>query len=150
MGTTWVIAADKSRARIFQVTTGHHLEEMEDMVNPAGREADRELVTDAKGRYFGKGERDQAHTAEPEVAPGQHETDLYIKRLAHFLDKARVEHRFEKLRVLAPPKILGLIRENIGEETRAAVKEEFPKEVVQLEPREIEEYIRQHAQVPGP
>jgi protein required for attachment to host cells len=150
MSTTWVIAADKSRARIFQVAAGNHLEEIEDMVNPAGREADRELVTDAKGRYYGKGERYQAHTAEPDVAPVVHETELYIKRLAHLLDKARAEHRFDKLRVLAPPKVLGMIRESLSDHTRATIKEEFPKEVAQFEPREIEDYIKQHAQVPGP
>ena len=48
MATTWIVAADESRARILQVTgPEQHLTEIEDMVNPAGRAQDRELQTDA-------------------------------------------------------------------------------------------------------
>jgi len=56
MTTTWIIAADSSRARILQVTDrDEHLEEIEDLLNPEGRVHDRELVSDAHPRFSGHG-----------------------------------------------------------------------------------------------
>lgn len=150
MSTTWVIAADKSCARIFQAGPGHHLEELEDMVNPAGRMSDRELGSDAKGSHPNSGTRAQVgHTEEHDVGPAAMATERYIKSLGQFIDKAHAEHRFDRLRLIAPPKVLGLIRASISEHTRGAVKEEFPNEIAHLAPREIEEFIKQHSKVPG-
>ncbi|HEU4922227.1 MAG TPA: host attachment protein, partial [Burkholderiales bacterium] len=52
MATTWIVAADDSRARVLQVTDRErHLTEIQDLVNPAGRAQDRELQTDAEPRF---------------------------------------------------------------------------------------------------
>ena len=49
MVTTWIVAADESRARVLQVTDRErHLTEIEDLLNPEGRLQDRELQTDAE------------------------------------------------------------------------------------------------------
>src|SRR5919197_3501098 len=53
MTTTWIIAADASRARILQVTDRQQLAEVEDLLNPEGRVHDRELISDAHPRFSG-------------------------------------------------------------------------------------------------
>lgn len=54
MATTWIVAADDSRARVLQVTDQErHLTEIQDLVNPAGRAQDRDLETDAEPRFNG-------------------------------------------------------------------------------------------------
>ena len=104
MEKTWIVVADNSRARIFEVMDrSETLRELEDLVNPAGRLHDSELRTDNTGRYFGKGERMQGHAAHPRVEPGEHETELFAKRVADHLEQARVEHRFEQLCLIAAP-----------------------------------------------
>lgn len=51
MATTWIIAADESRARVLQVLDREQrLAEIEDL---AGRAQDRELQTDAEPRFNG-------------------------------------------------------------------------------------------------
>ena len=56
MPTTWIVAADSSRARILQVVgREHRLVEIQDFVNPKGRMDDRELITDAHPRFDGHG-----------------------------------------------------------------------------------------------
>ncbi len=144
MHTTWVIAADSSRARIFQMSDEDaQLREIDDLINPAGRETDRDLNSDSKGRYYGKGEGHQAHTVDPQVDAVAHETELFSKRLGNYLDKACLEHRFDNLFLIAPPKFLGLIRHNLAEETREVVAEEIPKELAWFEGRDIERYLEQ-------
>ena len=92
MGTTWVVAADSSRARFLQVSDRERLVEVESLLNPAARMDDRELITDAHPRFRG--------TAGPgsdrqETSAQEHETDLFAKRVGDYLDKARIEHRYD-------------------------------------------------------
>jgi hypothetical protein len=54
MATTWIVAADESRARVLQVMDRErHLTEIEDLLNPEGRLQNRELQTDAEPRFNG-------------------------------------------------------------------------------------------------
>src|SRR5690242_17654041 len=56
MTTTWIIAADSSRARILQVTDRDgHLADIEAFVNPDARRHERDLTTDAEPRFNGHG-----------------------------------------------------------------------------------------------
>lgn len=143
MQTTWILAADSSRARIFEVHDAlDHLHEIEDFANPAGRADDADLRTDAKGRFYGKGEREQAHTAEPAVNQVEHQTELFSKQVSEFLDKACSDHRYDKLYVIAFPKFLGLMRQNMSKQVQRLVEEEVPKDMSKFDIREIEDYVR--------
>jgi hypothetical protein len=51
--TTWIVAADASRARVLQVMDRNRLEEVENLLNPEGRLHGRDLVTDAHPRFSG-------------------------------------------------------------------------------------------------
>ena len=158
MPTTWVIAADSSRARIFEVSErGDKLQEIEDMFNPEGRQQEREVVTDREGRFGqganagsspsnpGPGARsNQAHTAEPQQTIREHDIEMFTKQVVRYIDQARNEHRFDKLRVIAAPKMLGLIRQNLSKEAQKMVEEEIPKNIAGLEEREVAEYLRQN------
>ena len=145
MRTTWVVAADASRARIFELSEpDQSLREVDDLVNPEGRLAEREVQVEPKGRFYGKGERNQAHTAEPAVQPVEHEVELFSKRVGHYLDHAYTEHRFDKLLLIAPPKFLGLMRQNIGAQARKAVEDEIPKDLAWFQDKELEEYLQRH------
>jgi protein required for attachment to host cells len=142
MQTTWILVADSSRARIFErQLPDNTLREIEDFTHPQGREANRELVTDAQGRYYGKGERDQAHTAPTHVSPVQHEDELFAKSLTDHLEKARTENRYNKLRLIAAPKFLGLIRQKLSKEAQKLVEEEIPKDISWFSPKEVEDYL---------
>ena len=66
MRTSWILIADSSRARIFEKKEHErHLEEVEDFVDNLGRATNHELRTDGRGRFYGKGERDQGRGVVP-------------------------------------------------------------------------------------
>jgi protein required for attachment to host cells len=136
MTTTWIIAADSSRARILQVTDrGQHLEEIEDLLNPEGRAHDRELISDAHPRFSGT--RGPGSDRE-EMSATEHATELFAKRLGDYLDKARTAHRYDRLHLIAPPKFLGQLRKELGKEVEKLVAEELPKDLAWLNAREIQ------------
>lgn len=143
MQTTWIVAADEHRVRIFEVEGKQdNFHEIEDFINPEARLNDRDFNTDAKGRYFGKGERSMGHTAEPNVSATQHTTDLFSKSIGEYLDKARQEHRYDKLRLIAFPKFLGALRKHLSKEAQQLVEDEISKDISNFEPRQIEDYIK--------
>ena len=57
MDVTWVVVADSSRARLFALGQQNQLGELQDFINPAGRETENALNSDASGR-FGSGLHD--------------------------------------------------------------------------------------------
>lgn len=135
MATTWIVAADASRARVLQVTDREQLLEVEDFVNPEGRLHNREIDSDARGRFPG------GNTWQPEVEAVEHQNELFAKRVADYLDKARTEHRYDRLVIAAPPKTLGQLRKSLPREVEKLVADELPKDLSGLSAREIERYF---------
>lgn len=117
MQTTWIVAADASRARIFEMEgDSDKLREIEDMINPQDRQQSAQ----------------------------QHDVAQFSREVSRFIDKACGEQRFDALCVIAPPRFIGLMRENLCEQARQAVTEEIPKDIAWFEGRDIEKYVREH------
>lgn len=141
MATTWIIAADESRARVLQVTgREQRLTEIEDLVNPAGRMQDKELQTDAEPRFNGRpgggpGSDREAHGAV------EHSVGVFAREVGRYLDKARMEHRYDQLVLVAPPKFLGALRKELDKEVEKLVADELPKDLAWFNAREIERYF---------
>jgi protein required for attachment to host cells len=142
MQTTWIVVADSTRVRIFEKAAPKmQLREIEDLVNPSGHAEDKELETDERGRFYGRGEREQGHTAEPAVSAVEHENEKFSRTITHYLDKAHNEHRYDSLCLIAAPKFLGHLRSNLGKSTKATVIEEMSKDISAFSIKEIETYV---------
>ena len=139
MATTWIVAADSSRARVLQVLDREQrLHEVDSLLNPDGRMKDRELITDAHPRFRGSGGPASDRQEMPAV---EHSVELFAKRVAEHLDKARTEHRYDQLVVVAAPKVLGLMRKELSKEVGKLVTDELPKDLSWFNAREIERYF---------
>jgi protein required for attachment to host cells len=138
MATTWIIAADSSRARVLQVADRERLVEIESLLNPNGRLQDRELTTDANPRLHGPG----GLSAREEPSAVEHTVEMFSKRIGDYLEKARTDHRYDRLYLVAPPKFLGLLRKELGREVEKLVFDEVPKDLSWFSPRELESYFR--------
>lgn len=133
MQTTWVIAADAGRARIFEMSEGgKQLQQIEDLLNPEIRPGERTL---------GRIERLAGNPMSDGSA--QRETEQFSKRVGQFVEQGRAARRFDRLCLIAPSKFLDLMRQHLGEEARKMVEEEIPKDLVWSQSRDIADYIRQ-------
>ena len=136
MATTWIVAADASRARILQVTDREQrLAEIEDLYNPAGRLHEREMTSDAEPRFRGSDGPGSDREAKGAV---DHEVEVFAKTIGDYLDKARTAHRYDRLHLIAPPKFLGQLRKELGREVGKLVAQELPKDLSWLDARELE------------
>jgi len=93
---TWVLAADSSRARIFE-TRGLtlDLQQVEDIRNPAVRAADSI-------------DKDR---------------ESFARSVAAFLEESRLRHRFDRLRLAVESGFLDVLSEHLSSETRKLVYE---------------------------
>jgi protein required for attachment to host cells len=155
MATTWIVAADSSRARILQVADREqHLVEIADLLNPEGRAANRDLVTDEPGRRRpphaatkalaggSPGLGPQQGNDPQETTPTRHMTELFVKKVAEYLDKARTLNQFDELYLIAPPKFLGLLRAELSKELEKRVRDTLSKDLSWLNVRELEAYLK--------
>lgn len=145
MQTTWIVAADSSRARIFEVHgQKDHLREIHDFANPAGRASTQQIESDRRGRFFAtaEGSHGEGDTYQPRVEAVEHETDLFSKQVSEFLDQACNEHRYDKLCLIAFPKFLGMMRKNLSKETQRLVEDEVSKDISWQDTKEIEDFVR--------
>lgn len=67
----------------------------------------------------------------------EHATELFVKRVSSYLDKARNAHRYDRLHLVAPPKFLGQLRKELGKEVQKCVTSELPKDLSWLSEREL-------------
>ena len=147
MTTTWIIAADSSRARILQVTDRDgHLADIEAFVNPDARRHERDLTTDAEPRFNGHGGVGKPGTSQT-GGPGNdreakrkadYEIEVFVRQLADYLDRARMARRYDRLHIVAAPKFLGRLRGALDKEVAKLVAEELPKDLSMLNRHDLE------------
>ena len=98
---------------------------------------DRELTTDGNPRLHGPG----GLSAREEPSAVEHAVEKFSKRIGDYLEKARTDHRYDQLVLVAPPKFLGLMRKEFGAEVGKLVVDELDKDLSWLNAREIERYF---------
>ena len=150
MPTTWIVAADESRARVLQVMDrDQRLQEIEDLVNPEGRAHERDLQQDAEPRFSGHGGvgkpggRSTSGPASDRETKGanEHAAETFAREVGRYLDHARVEHRYDQLVLVAPPKFLGALRKELHKEVEKLVADELPKNLSWFNARDLEKYF---------
>lgn len=144
MQTTWIVAADSYRARILELKGGGEpLQELDDLVNPEGRERDSEIVNDDRGRFWGRQGRPwgQSDSGEPQKTPLEHESTLFALSIAQYLDKGRNDHRYQRLYIVADPKFLGVLRNKMNKHVSEMVERDAAYEVSGWDTRQIAEFV---------
>jgi protein required for attachment to host cells len=140
-----ILVADQREANFFE-TEGLRapLSWISKLENDTGRLQDRDLESDRPGRTFDR------------VGPGRHAVDgersakrqqqvRFAKQMAERIETDRQERSFDRLVVIAGPRMLGLIREALPETSRAFVAAEVPKDLVHLDAQAIRRLIPREA-----
>ena len=81
------------------------LEVVKESIHPQSREKNANLVTDRPGHNQGHGNGHGSYV--PQTTPKEHQADIFALELARELDSGRVENRFSRLVLVAPPAFMG-------------------------------------------
>lgn len=142
MGDIWVVVADSVRARVFRLDNGRRLEELDDLLAPEDRLKNQDIDSDRGGRSFDSvgGGR---HALEKHESPHEHAVKVFARRVVERLEHGRKGGEFGKLVVIAPPKMLGYLRECSTDELEHTVVCSIHKELTREKPSRIAEYLPQ-------
>ena len=135
-----VIVADQSEAKFFDITGPiAPLVPRGSAHNEFFRRHDTELETDLEGRGFGP--TGQRHGVNGERSTERHETANFARGVARRIEGDRVARAFDKLILIAGPRMLGLLRQALPATCRGAVAGEISKDLSHADAQAIREAI---------
>lgn len=141
MPKTWVVVAESSRAKIFELDKRNlPLKELEGFAHTPSRAHEQQLTSDLPGRSqdsHGHG----SHKMGSQVSAKQHESQEFAKTIGQHLDSARCEGKFDKLIIMSSPAFLGQLRKQLSAETRKFVHSEIDKNLVRHKPTDIQQHL---------
>lgn len=135
--TKWILVADAARARIFEVDPEGVLVRtpVEDLTH--GTKASRDIASDRPGRTFDRAAQGR-HAKEPPTDPHRHEKRRFAHELAAYLEEQRTKEAFGQLFIVAPPQMLGDLRDEFSDGVKNRIAAETAKDLSMLAPHEIE------------
>lgn len=136
----WIVIANSSLARIFEVENHTNLKELNQLIHPASRQHAKDLVSDRPGRSF-ESVGTARHSMEPKSHPHDQEIVEFAKKLCAHLDAARTHGSINRIYIAANPHFLGLIRKHLPAQTAQLIAAEVDKDITTLKPQEILEYF---------
>lgn len=136
-----VVVADERQAHFFDASRyGAPMARRITLENPAGGMKDTDLETDRPGRRFGGAsgvrhgsgpQQAHHHGVDGERSTERHELSLFAKEVAQKIHHDRVKQEFDRLVIIAGPKMLGLLRQELPETCKGVIFGEISKDLAQ-------------------
>ncbi len=141
MKPIWVLVAERSRARLFELETATGpLQELQDWTDTRARQRAGEFeTTERPGRSFDSwGE--QRHAMEPPSDPMDKLAERFAADLVAHLETEYDRHRFATLVLVAAPAMLGVLRAQMPDKL-SQIATEVPKSLVKRSPATIRAHL---------
>ncbi len=139
--TTWILVADATQGRLFcNDGPGRGIAPISDAVLRGRNLPGREIMSDRPGRTFdstGQGR----HAKEPRTDPREVEKQRFAHQLAAMLEDELNQGKFDRLVLVAPPKALGQLRDELSKSLRAKVSAELAKDLTHLPAQELQKHL---------
>ncbi len=142
MDKTWILVADRVGARLFESPDAAvALVEIASFVNPeghtsAGSRGDRHPPRSMESMGSTR------HAIEPHTTPMEKATRQFARELRDALETGRLEHRFDHLVLIAPPRFLGVLRAELGKHLARCVKREIEHDRLDMTIDEVAAQLR--------
>lgn len=138
MSKTWVVVAESSRAKIFEIESNEEdktLKEIKGFTHSTSRNHKSQLTgsQQKEGRQSKLTSTDDTH--------GDNDRTVFARSLGQHLNSARNKGEFKKLILMSPPKFLGDLRKNLGHETNKFVVSAVDKNLVRHNVKDIQAHI---------
>lgn len=150
-----VVVADERQANFFDAQKyGAPLALRASLENPTGGARDINLETDRAGRRFGGAsgvrhgsgqQQGHHHGVDGERSTERHELTLFAKEVAQRIHNDRVRREFDRLIIIAGPKMLGLLRQELPDTCKGVLVGEIPKDLLKQGPDAVRDVLPRDA-----
>lgn len=143
MTNTWILVAHHAGARVFESRgPGKGIDLVETIEHPEGRMRDRDIDSDRPGRSFRKDSGDPRRAAmSRKEGPHDRAVSNFARALTDKLQQARMENQYERLVLVAPPRLLGLLRSSLDGPTAQLVVGSIDKDLASSKETELIEHL---------
>ena len=128
--TTWVVVADGARARIITVAEGDvRMRELAAWESAEAKKPSRDLVSDRQGRTHESAGTGTRHAVEARIEPHRKAKQSFVRDLVRRIERATRQGAFDSLVLVAPPMVLGELRQSLSRPAAALVSREVKKDL---------------------
>jgi protein required for attachment to host cells len=132
-----IVVADEREANFFDaINPKAPLAEKGTLVNKKAGLKDKDMETDRPGRRYGGSQGvkhanqvgGHHHGVDGERSTEQHELGVFAKQVANKIDTDRSHNEFDRLVIMAAPKMLGMLRKSLPDGCQPYVIAEIAKD----------------------
>ena len=140
---TWVVVADTNVCRIYNYyKKPERLILFKEINHPENRLKDTDLTSDKQGRY---GTGKSAHGVyAPHSDPKEVKIDDFSREISKELEQGRAVNAYEKLIIVSPPHMDGLLSQHIDKHVKALITHNIKNNVVHLNENDLLDFLHIH------
>jgi len=138
MSKTWVVVAESSRAKIYEVEKNESHKTLKELTGFT-----HSVVRNHKQQLSSNQQKESRHSQLIGSLDSykDHERTSFARTIGQHLNSARNKGKFSKLILMSPPKFLGDLRKNLGNETNKYVVSEIDKNLVRHNLKDIQAHM---------
>ncbi len=134
--STWILVADEARARLFETASpSDALNEVACFANPDHRPSGFASIAGTTAATHERG----VSSRHPPLHRKQ--AERFSRRLKDALERGRIEHRYARLVIVAPPRFLGALHITLSKPLRDSVVAEVKRNLTALPARDIRSHL---------
>lgn len=138
----WVLVANSGQARILEMQRKpYEFHQVAELVSESQHLTNKDIVSDASGRVYhtqGPG----THSMNPRSDPHENAEEQFSRSLAQKMEKAAQLGRFDQLLVIADPKTMGRLRQQMNKAVSGRIADEISLDLVGLPLPQLETRVR--------
>jgi protein required for attachment to host cells len=143
----WVVNTDSNTCRIYHYQKNPaELKLFQEILHPENKLQKKEFVSDRPGHFKSSGDARGAYSQPTD--PKDVKIDMFVREIANTLDAGRKSNHFDKLIIIAPPHICGLMNQHLDKHVKKMITNNIQKDFAHASEHELLGFLREHAQFP--
>ena len=135
---TWYVIADGGRARFVERDEQGAYRTVSSFVSTELKASSRDLGTERPGRVH-ESATTARHAIEPKTDPKEAAKEDFIRYVAEQVQSAQED--YDDLVLVAPPRVLGQLRETLAKSVADAVTRDLAKDLTKVPDHELSEHL---------
>lgn len=132
----WVINSNSNTCKIYEYNKPHaKLDLIKELTHPENKLHNSDLTSDRPGRYKANGGAHGAYS--PATDPKENKIDSFMRDVAHELNNERVKNSYDKLILIAPSHMHGMLMHHIDKHVKERIISNIQKDLIHLNDRDL-------------
>ncbi len=146
MGNNWVLVANGSHARLFNLK-GKKIDLINEYTHPESRQKSGEIASDRPEQYLSHNSGVAHGSYADSTDPKEHEIERFAHELAEHLDCERKKNRYSRLALVAPPQFHGMLNKYMNPNVNSLVVARVDKDYTKVAEDKLLEMIEKQQHI---